>query len=87
MATKSPKGPEGFLADKERGVYAVPDQVSPEPKPKPKLKPKSGPKGFLADKRGIYAVPDPVSPPPKKFKSGGSIDGCAQRGLTQGRIV
>lgn len=91
------KSPEGFLADKERGVYAVPDEVYPEPKPKPKPKPKakridSGPEGFMTDKkRGVYAVPDEV--PPKAYAKGGSVssaskraDGCAVKGKTNCKV-
>lgn len=92
MATKSSKGPEGFLADKERGVYAVPDEVPPEPKPKPKPKPlakaKRAPEGFLTDKRGVYSVPDEV--PSSSYAKGGSVtrgDGCVKRGHTKGRNV
>jgi hypothetical protein len=86
------KSPEGFLADKEQGVYAVPDEVYPEPKPKPKPKPpaktKRAPAGFLTDKSGVYAVPDEV--PSKPYAKGGSVtrgDGCARRGRTKGKNV
>ena len=62
----------------------VPDPVSPEKKkPTAKAPPKPLPKS-----RKDVQYPDSVPvPDPVTFAKGGSIDGCAQRGKTRGKIV
>lgn len=74
-----------------------------DPEVAPPDKPASAPKGKAPADKGIFTQEDlqkfggkmknPPSDPegvpakPKKFAKGGSIDGCAQRGKTRGKVV
>jgi len=62
----------------------VPEPVSPEKKkPTAKVPPKPAPKPSKdVQYPDSVPVPDPVT-----YAKGGSIDGCAQRGKTRGKIV
>lgn len=59
-----------------------PDSV-PVDEPVIKSKPINVPK----NKPVVYPKDVPVDEPVKKYKKGGVIDGCAQRGKTRGKIV
>lgn len=74
-----------------------------DPEVAPPSKPASAPKGKQPTDKGVFTQedlkqfggkmknpptdPEGVPAKPKKFAKGGSIDGCAQRGKTRGKVV